>query len=117
MRIDPSLTDGVDPIHVQPTSTIPKKHPMEKGLRRSMIPKESAQDRKGLCFFVQRQKKNFVTFRTTLILQQRYNLMSIRLQQPWPSMSYHILIDHRRVFPLMAAFRTYGIFLDVQFEY
>ena len=37
-----------------------------------MIRKESALDRKGICFFVQRQKKNFVIFRTTLILQQRY---------------------------------------------
>ena len=110
MRIDPSLTDGVDPFHVQPTSTAPKKHPMVKGLSGSMIRKESALDWKGICFFVQRQKKNFVTFRTILILQQRYNLMSIRLKQPWPSMSYHILVDHRRVFPLMAAFRTYGIF-------
>ena len=24
MRIDPSITDGVDPFHVQPTSTAPK---------------------------------------------------------------------------------------------
>ena len=54
MRIDPSLTDGVDPFHVQPTSTAPKKHPMEKGLSGSMIRKESALDRKGICFFVQR---------------------------------------------------------------
>ena len=54
MRIDPSLTDGVDPFHVQPTSTAPKKHPVEKGLSVSMIWKESALGRKGICFFAQR---------------------------------------------------------------
>ena len=68
-EIDPSLTDGVDPFHVQPTSAAPKKHPMEKGLSGSMIRKESTLYRNGICFFVQRQKKNFVTFPTTLILQ------------------------------------------------
>ena len=57
MRIDPSLTDGVDPFHVQPTSTAPKKHPIEKGLSGSMIRKENAQGRKGICFFAKRQKK------------------------------------------------------------
>ena len=62
MRIDPSLTDGVDPFHIQPTSTAPKKHPMEKGLRGSMIRKESALSQKGICFFAQRQKKIFITF-------------------------------------------------------
>ena len=62
MRIDHSLTDGVDPLHIQPTSTAPKKYPKVKGLSGSMIRKESALRRKGICFFAQRQKKKFVTF-------------------------------------------------------
>ena len=62
MRIDLSLTDGVDPFHVQPTSTAPKKHSMEKGLSGSMIRKESALGRKGICFFTQRQRKILLPF-------------------------------------------------------
>ena len=57
MRIDSSLTDGVDPFYVQPTSTAPKKHPMEKVLRGLMIKKESALGRKAIFFFFRSEVK------------------------------------------------------------
>ena len=42
---------GVDPFHVQSTTTAPKKYPMGEGVSRSMIQKESALDQKDICFF------------------------------------------------------------------
>ena len=62
IRIDLSLTDGVDQFHVQPSSTPPNKHPMEKRLSGLMIRKESALGRKGKCFSLRDKRKNLLPF-------------------------------------------------------